>query len=325
MHAGSNPSFQWKINGIDAGTNQSTFQTGVLQNSNVVSCVLTPNDACISNSPLSSNAIVNRCEWSSAGNHDQQKCFLSGDTLAITSADSLSKIIWSETSTPVKTVTANPVGTCITVAGGNGQGLGDNQLFLPIGAIVDAQGNLYIADLSNNRVMKWAPGATSGTSVTTTELNAPNSVAVDANGYVYISDRLATVEKFPPGGGSNGTIVAGANGIGSNANQLNTPGFLFLDDAGNLYIADANNYRIQKWAPGATSGITVAGGNGVGLANNQIVPTSFFVDKAGNIFIADGFNNRVLEWSPGATSGVEILGPSDINFGPGGNLGGCER
>jgi gliding motility-associated-like protein len=315
-HAGSNPAFQWKINGANAGANQPTFQTGVLQNSDVVSCVLIPNDACISNSPLSSNAIAIGVNGLPQATMISKNAFCPGDTLAITSADSLSKIVWSETGTPVKTVTANPVGTCITVAGGNGQGINNNQLFLPTGIFVDAQGNMYIADQSNNRIMKWAPGASSGTPVITQQLNAPSSVAVDAAGNIYVSDNVASVEKFPPGFGSLGTVVAGANGIGSNANQLNTPGFLFLDDAGNLYIADANNYRIQKWAPGATSGVTVAGGNGVGLANNQIVPTSFFVDKAGNIFIADAYNDRVVEWAPGATSGVEILGPSDINFGP---------
>ncbi len=91
------------------------FKRGVLQNSNVVSCVLTPNDACISNSPLSSNAIVIGVNGLPQATMISKNAFCPGDTLAITSADSLSKIIWSETSTPVKTVTANPVGTCITV------------------------------------------------------------------------------------------------------------------------------------------------------------------------------------------------------------------
>lgn len=315
-HAGSNPSFQWKVNGANVGTSQPTFQTGALQNGDVVTCVLTPNNTCISNSPLTSNTIIIGVNGLPRATMISKNAFCPGDTLAITSADSLSKIVWLESSSPVKTVTANPVGTAITVAGGNGQGPGANQLYLPVGATVDAQGNLYIADLSNNRVMKWAPGATSGTSVTNIQMTGSTAVAVDAAGNIYIVVSTNAVMKFPPGGGTNGTIVVGTNGIGSNANQLNTPVFLFLDDANNLYIADANNYRVQKWAPGATSGVTVAGGNGVGLANNQIVPTSLFVDKAGNIFIADSYNNRVVKWAPGATSGVEILGPGDINFGP---------
>jgi gliding motility-associated-like protein len=315
-HAGSNPSFQWKINGINMGSNQPAFQTGALNNGDIVTCVLTPNDACISNSPLSSNAITIGANGLPQATMISKNALCPGDTLAIRSADSLSKIVWSEGSSAVKTVMANPVGTAITVAGGNGQGAGAHQLYLPNGATVDTQGNLYVADLSNNRVMKWAPGATSGTSVTNIQITGPNAVAVDAAGNVYIAVSSTTVMKFPPAGGSNGTIVAGGNGQGSNANQLNMPVFLFVDDANNLYIADINNYRVQQWAPGATSGVTVAGGNGAGLANNQIVPTSIFVDNAGNIYIADSYNNRVVMWAPGATSGVEILGPSEINFGP---------
>ena len=164
--------------------------------------------------------------------------------------------------------------------------------------------------------MKWAPGANSGNpggrEYPVTDIV---SVAVDAGGTVYAVGNPFTVLKFPPGA-TLGTVAAGGNGRGSDADQLNNPGSLFLDAVGNLYIGDADNFRVQKWAPGATSGITVAGGNGAGLDNNQISPTSICVDGAGNIYIADEYNDRVMEWAPGATSGVQLLGPSDINFGP---------
>jgi len=38
---GSNPSYQWKINGVNAGTNSDTFFTSSLNNGDVVNCVLT--------------------------------------------------------------------------------------------------------------------------------------------------------------------------------------------------------------------------------------------------------------------------------------------
>jgi len=40
-NAGNSPTYQWKVNGISAGTNSDTFTTASLQNGNVVSCVLT--------------------------------------------------------------------------------------------------------------------------------------------------------------------------------------------------------------------------------------------------------------------------------------------
>ena len=49
---------------------------------------------------------------------------------------------------------------------------------------------------------------------------------------------------------TEGTTVAGGNGLGSNANQFNYPRNITLDASGNLYIADQNNFRIQKWVLG---------------------------------------------------------------------------
>ena len=52
------------------------------------------------------------------------------------------------------------------VAGGNGQGSQNlNQLWNPMGFFIDTAGNIYIADSRNNRIQKWAPGATEGVTV----------------------------------------------------------------------------------------------------------------------------------------------------------------
>ncbi len=40
-NAGANPSFQWKVNNINAGINSSVFETTTLNNGDVVSCVVT--------------------------------------------------------------------------------------------------------------------------------------------------------------------------------------------------------------------------------------------------------------------------------------------
>ncbi|CAF1621811.1 unnamed protein product, partial [Rotaria magnacalcarata] len=45
------------------------------------------------------------------------------------------------------------------VAGGNGQGVGLNQLNSPRYIFVDRQQNVYVSDLYNNRVMRWNKGA----------------------------------------------------------------------------------------------------------------------------------------------------------------------
>ena len=87
---------------------------------------------------------------------------------------------------------------------------------------VDSSNSIYIADYGNNRVQRWLPGATSGTTVA---------------------------------GQASGTS-------GSAANLLNRPTDVVVDSGGNVYVADSNNHRIQYWANGASSGITVAGISG---------------------------------------------------------------
>ena len=57
-NGGLSPSYQWKVNGINSGTNSNTF-TYTPVNNDVVTCVLTSSiTACISNNPGTSNAIT---------------------------------------------------------------------------------------------------------------------------------------------------------------------------------------------------------------------------------------------------------------------------
>jgi hypothetical protein len=49
VNEGSNPQFDWQINGVSTGVATSTFASSVLQNSDVVSCILTSSETCASN------------------------------------------------------------------------------------------------------------------------------------------------------------------------------------------------------------------------------------------------------------------------------------
>jgi ELWxxDGT repeat protein len=58
-NGGSNPSYQWKKNGINAGTGSSiTFLSNTLSNNDVITCVLTANNACQTSATANSNAIT---------------------------------------------------------------------------------------------------------------------------------------------------------------------------------------------------------------------------------------------------------------------------
>jgi len=58
VNGGSSPSYQWKVNGINAGPNLDTY-TFVPVNGDIITCVMTSNLPCVSGNPATSNVLVN--------------------------------------------------------------------------------------------------------------------------------------------------------------------------------------------------------------------------------------------------------------------------
>ena len=58
INGGTNPSYQWKVNGTNVGTNSATFSSSSLTNNAVVTCVMTSDIPCIGSNPATSNAIT---------------------------------------------------------------------------------------------------------------------------------------------------------------------------------------------------------------------------------------------------------------------------
>ena len=136
----------------------------------------------------------------------------------------------------------------------------------------DSQYNLYVLDCNNCRVMKYALGATSRTSVAGSgtcgsALNEFDSSAqflfVDSSNNVYISDSSSNRVVRWAAGGSIGLLVTG-NGTGGGAlNELNFPNDVWVDSSSNIFIADIGNQRVIQWSSGATTGIVVPGVTGM--------------------------------------------------------------
>ena len=222
-----------------------------------------------------------------------------------------------------------PTNIITTVAGNGGAGYngdGGAAVYTTLddaqGAVMDASGNLYIADTANNRIRKVdtngiistlagrgpsypSSGRYSGDGgmAITADLNWPTGVAVDASGNMYIADnqnqRIRMVNTsgiITTVAGNGGKTYSGDGGAATNT-SLNYPEGVALDALGNLYIADTGNSRIRKVD---TNGIitTVAGGSfGVdgGAATNASLnlPGCLAFDSAGSLYIADQGNGRV--------------------------------
>jgi uncharacterized protein (TIGR03437 family) len=227
-----------------------------------------------------------------------------------------------------------PDGKISTIAG-TGEGFGGfggdggpataAQLNGQVGLAVDANGNLFIADRSNNRIRRIDAatgiittiagtgvigGDGDGGTATQAELSQPTGVAVDGAGNVYITDTgNRRIRRVSAADGKISTIAgtgaAGFSGDGGPATSallgLAYPATLAFDAAGDLYFADRNNHRIRKIALAtgiitSVAGTGVAGfsGDGTGPVGTALsFPTSVAFDSAGNLIIADSGNNRV--------------------------------
>ena len=147
---------------------------------------------------------------------------------------------------------------------GDGGAATNASLHSPLGVALDALGNLYIGDSSNQRIRK-----------------------VDTNGVI------TTVA----GNGTNGYSGDGGAAISA---RLNSPSGVLLDAFGNLYIADGGNSRIRKVdASGFITNVagngtaTFAGDGGAATSASLDDPTGAALDAAGNLYIADNLNNRI--------------------------------
>jgi uncharacterized protein (TIGR02145 family) len=57
VNGGANPAFQWTVNGANVGTNTAIY-TYPPQNGDVVACILTSSGSCLSENPVTSNAVT---------------------------------------------------------------------------------------------------------------------------------------------------------------------------------------------------------------------------------------------------------------------------
>jgi sugar lactone lactonase YvrE len=200
------------------------------------------------------------------------------------------------------------------------------QLNAPTCVVIDAAGNLFIADTLNRRIREVTTDeyihtvagngsqgfSGDGGKATSAELSYPVGLALDGAGNLFIADSYNyRIRKMTPDGvistvAGNGTPGLSGDGGAATSAQLDWPSGLTVDTADNLFIADYVNRRVRKVAP---SGVitTVAGngtqgfsGDGGQAASARFhLPTAVAVDSMGNLFIADSSNSRVRKVTPG--------------------------
>lgn len=173
----------------------------------------------------------------------------------------------------------------------------------PWGLASDIAGNLFIADLNNNRIRK---------------------VSVDGTMTTVVGD------------GSNGYATDGQI---ATATTISNPAAVAVDVAGNLYVADSGHNIVRKvnaatgvaWAIAGTSNPTFTGDTRPATLAGLYGPYALTLDSQGNLYIADIFHHRIREvqnsqatlsyqpirvgrTSPAQSQVVENDGNSPLNF-----------
>jgi len=241
---------------------------------------------------------------------------------------------WEASVSPSISITVTGVTTnspnIYTYAGTGTQGFSgdggpamDAEVSWPAGEAMDADGNLYFADIANSRIRR----IDAATGIITTiagngqvsyggdggpaldaAFSSPQGVSLDAAANIYIADDLNNrVRKIDATTGIittlAGTGTAGFSGDGgpASAAELHGPTGVASDAAGNVYISELGNNRIRR-VDGVTGIITtVAGNGGSGFAGDGGPATSATLwapygvglDAAGSLYIMDSANNRV--------------------------------
>jgi DNA-binding beta-propeller fold protein YncE len=220
----------------------------------------------------------------------------------------------------------------------------------PQNVAVNAQGDVFIADTYNNRVLKVTPSGQvtavagdgsagysgDGRLATFAKLNEPTGVAVDAQGNLYVADSANNVIRRVDAGTGIITTVAGDyaadkadGGLGgfsgdggpATSAQLNAPQGVAVDGAGDLFIADTFNNAIREVTPAGTITTVVnssahPGGesNGAAATASKLnTPYGVAVDPStGDLYIADTNNSKIAE-----VTGLAQSGTASSNTGAG--------
>ena len=220
---------------------------------------------------------------------------------------------------------------------------------------LDTTGNMYLVDQGNNSIREvsaatgfistiaggggTASGAAgqspNGTVASSSLLNAPYAVAVDASNDVYISDKNNNLIRVIYNGGNAAaslialeepnvgapvvgglyTIAGGSSavfpyGVLATSSKLNGTTALALDPSGNIYLA-VNGYNLIAEINAVTGKLLVVAGNGTvgtptavngdgGVATSAQLnsPRGVTVDIAGRIYITDSSDLKIRQVGP---------------------------
>jgi sugar lactone lactonase YvrE len=231
--------------------------------------------------------------------------------------------------------------TAEAVFGSLSAGCSASQFWQPYAVYVDGVGRLWVADMRNNRVLRFdsASTAASGASAsgvlgqpsfvtctsgapTASSLSFPQGITGNSAGVVWVSDtynsrilRFDNAAALP--NGSNANAVIGqpnfvSNATGSSQTSLYYPQHLHVDVADHLWVPDTQNSRVLRFDGASSLGngplatmvlgqIDFVSSVGSVSATGMLRPTGVTTDASGRLLVSDYGNARVLSFNGAAT------------------------
>jgi hypothetical protein len=225
----------------------------------------------------------------------------------------------------IRKITPKAVVTTYAGSGADGRSDGPSKVATfnnPAGLGVDGKGNVYVADGTNNNLIRkigadssvttiagGSPGFVNGNG-TSALFRDPGGIVVDASGNLFITDtENGAIRKMTPSGdvttfAGNGTQKS-VDGAGTAA-SFYFPWGITIDASGNLYVVDNGSNKIRKVTN--TGVVTTIAGSGVkGFANGKgnaaafNLPNGICIDPSGNLYVCDTGNNQIRKITPDGT------------------------
>ncbi|XP_031356580.1 E3 ubiquitin-protein ligase TRIM71 isoform X2 [Photinus pyralis] len=176
------------------------------------------------------------------------------------------------------------------------EGEGDGQLCRPWGVCCDRNGNIIVADRSNNRIQVFRPNGsfshkfgTQGTGAG--QFDRPAGVAVDPQGRVVVADKdnhriqILTLD---------GSFVLMFGEKGCRNGHFNYPWDVAVNSVGNIVVSDTRNHRIQVFSNDGTF-INKYGFEGTTpMWKHFDSPRGVCFTPTGSIIVTDFNNHRIV-------------------------------
>ena len=179
-------------------------------------------------------------------------------------------------------------------------GSGEGQTNGPRGAAIDAEGNIWVADTENSRIVQFsadgeylssfgALGSGDG------QLDHPRGLAFDSLGNIWVADTGNNrIVKFS----STGAYLSKFGSLGSGQGQFDEPSGIAVLTGDSIWVTDTGNDRVQRFSSSGAYVSSVTGLSG---------PTGIAV-RGATLLVADTGNNRIARVIPSFSTPTSYFG-----------------